>query len=88
MPWNVDFFGVFIPWTVDICGKQTNYFFKGISINDKIGLEILYGIFNFCNKSFFLLTVLDENVFRCLRMFFDNRNSNIYGYMVGRELLI
>ena len=74
-------------WTVDICGKQTDCFFKDIDIDDGISLEILYGIFNFYDKLFFLLTILNKDVFRYLRIFFNNRNSNRYGYMVRREPL-
>ena len=61
-------------YIVDIYGKRVDDFFKNIDINNRIGLEVLYEVFQFSNKSILLFTLFDENILQYLNLFLGNGN--------------
>jgi len=62
MSCDVDFLGMLMLYIADIYGKRVNNFFENIDIDNRIGLEILYEVFQFSDKSILLFTIFDENM--------------------------
>lgn len=62
MSCDVDFLGMLMLYIADIYGKRVNNFFENIDIDNRIGLEILYEVFQFSDKLILLFTIFDENM--------------------------
>ena len=86
IPCNIDFFRVLMPYIADIYSKRVDNFFKNIDINNRISLEVFYEIFQFGNKSIFLLTILNKNTLQYPNLFLDYKNVDSDGSMIrGRS---
>jgi len=67
---DIDFLGVFIPYSINIIGKQIN-FFKGSNVLDRVYFETLDKVYQLVNEITFLFAVLDKRMFCCLYMFLE-----------------
>ena len=58
---DVDFLRILILYIVEFYSKRVDNFFKNIDIDNRIGLEVLYEVFQFGDKSILLFTLFDKN---------------------------
>ena len=85
---NIDFLGVFMPYSIDVIGKWLNDFFKGSNVLNRVYFKTLDKIYQLINEMIFLFIVLDKRTFHCLYTFFDYQNVDSDGSIIWCKSLV